>query len=503
VSVIDEQRPGVVSLMLHPVRLDEPTRTSLARGGVYSTVGLLAQGILRFATSFLVGHLAGKSELGVVASAIATSLTLAVLWPTSTGSAASKFLARARGAGNVDETRAVAAHLRLRAAQTTVVLALASVPIWIVIDHGSWTDAMAVAALTLAYSGYSFTRGIQFGAGQVPRATSWDVTTVVLGLAGLSAMLVAGVRGTALVLPLVLTYGVYTIAGWPYAARGKVLRERRNELDLFVLLAAAGSIASTGFLQLSQIAAKLIGGDASAGQYAAALSLATPASLLASSLSLVLLPSLSEAWGRKDLAAFRAQTDQATHGLAVVMVAIFGTIALCSPLIVGVIWGSRFAGAADILPILVVAVLATNLGLASVNALTTRSQWGNALTSIASLIGMGVGAAFWFTLARQMGLSGVALGYLCGSVVIAGIPVVVVWRTDRHRWSPVFLRVLVGLVVGAALVVAEHTLHLPLLVDLACAVVFLAIWWALNRSDVAKLPIPGLRRRRRPPEAQA
>jgi putative peptidoglycan lipid II flippase len=487
---------GAVGRMIRPVRLDDPTRTSVARGGVYSMVGLSAQGILRFATSFLIGHLAGKSELGIVASAIATSLTLALLWPTSAGSGASKFLARARGAGNADETGVVAAHLRTRTVQSAAVLALATRPIWIVIDHGSWSDAVSVAALTLAYSGYSFTRGIQFGAGQIQRATCWDVTTVVLGLAGLAAMLVAGVRGSTLVLPLVLTYGIYTLAGWPYAARGRATGERRRELDVFVTLAAIGSLASAGFLQLSQIVAKLVGGNANAGQYAAALSLATPASLLAGSLSLVLLPSLSEAWGRNDHVAFRAQTNQAMHGLAVVMVAVFGTIGLCSRLIVGVIWGARFAGAEDVLPILVVAVLATNLGLASVNALTTRSQWGVAVTTVSSIVGMAVGAAFWFTVAPGLGLTGVALGYLCGTVVIAGIPVGVVWRRDGHRWSPVFARVLTGLAVGAALVVLEHAAHLPLPVDLACAAVFLAVWWALNRADVAALPIPGLRRKR-------
>ncbi|HEX3592199.1 MAG TPA: lipopolysaccharide biosynthesis protein [Pseudonocardiaceae bacterium] len=488
--------PGAIRRMIRPVRLDEPIRTSVARGGVYSMVGLAAQGILRFATSFLIGHLAGKSELGVVATAISTSLTLALLWPTSAGSGASKFLARARGAGNGDETGAIAAHLRTRTVQSAVALALATLPIWIVIDHGSWSDAVSVAALTLAYSGYSFTRGIQFGAGQIQRATCWDVTTVVLGLAGLSTMLLAGVRGSALVLPLVLTYGLYTLASWPYAAHGKAIGEHRRELDGFVTLAAIGSLASAGFLQLSQIVAKLSGGNANAGQYAAALSLATPASLLAGSLSLVLLPTLSEAWGRKDHKAFRTQTDQATHGIAVVMVAIFGTIGLCSRLIVGVIWGSRFAGAEDILPILVVAVLATNLGLASVSALTTRSQWGVAVTTISSIVGMGVGAAFWFTLSPELGLTGVALGYLCGTVVIAGIPVGVVWHRDGHRWSPLFGRVLIGLAVGAALVVLEHASRLPLPVDLACAAVFLAVWWALNRADVAKLPIPGLRRKR-------
>jgi putative peptidoglycan lipid II flippase len=495
VNVIEQPRQGTLARMIHPVRLDEPTATSLARGSTFSTIGLAAQGILRIATSLLVGHLAGKAELGVVASAIATALTLAVLWPTSTGSAASKFLARARGAGSTDETLSTAAHLRRRSTETGLLLGVASLPIWVVIDHGSWAAALSVAALTIAYSGYSFTRGIQFGAGQVLRATCWDVTSVVIGLATLVVLLLLGVRGPVLVLPLVLTYGLYTIAGWPYSAKGKPAVVRRRELDVFVLLGAAGSLASTGFLQLSQIAAKLAGGDANAGQYAAALSLATPASLLAGSLSLVLLPSMSEAWGRADLTRFRSQTDNATKALAVVMVAIFGTIIVCSRLIVGIIWGSRFAGAENLLPVLVVAVLATNLGLSSVNALTTRSQWGNALTTISSVLGMAVGAAIWFTVAPKMGLQGVALGYLCGTIVMSAIPVVTVWRTDSHRWSMVFAKVVLGLVVAGGIVAVEHLAHLPLLLDPAFAIGFLAIWWALNRAEVARLPIPGLRRK--------
>jgi putative peptidoglycan lipid II flippase len=495
VSVIEKQ--SSIARMLHPVRLDEPSGTSLARGGALSTVGLLAQGVLRFATSFLVGHIAGKSELGVVASAIATATILAVLWPTSTGSAASKFLARARGAGNADETKATAAHLRMRTIETSIFLGAISLPIWIVIDHGSWVEAVSVAGLTIAYSGYSFTRGVQFGAGQVPRATSWDLTSVTLGLAGLVVLLVLGVRGPALVLPLVLTYGLYTIAGWPYAAKGKPTKQRRRELDLFVVLGAVGSLASTGFLQLSQIAAKLSGGNADAGQYAAALNLATPASLLAASLGLVLLPSMAEAWGRADLAGFHAQTDRATRALAIVMVAIFGTIIVCSPLIISVVWGSRFAGAENILPVLVLAVLVTNLGLGSVNALTTRSQWGNALTTLSSILGMGVGLAIWFIATPRMGIEGVALGYVCGTVVISGIPIGVAWRMGGHKWSLLFGKVLLGLALVGALWVAEHVWHLPHLIEPVLAIVFLAVWWLLNRADFARLPIPNRLRRKR------
>ncbi len=482
--------------MLNPVRLDDPARTSLARGGVLSTVGLLAQGILRFATAFLVGHIAGRSELGIVASAIATATILALLWPTTTGSAASKFLARARGTGDSEQIRATAAHLRLRTIETAVVLALVSMPVWVLIDRGSWPGAVSVAALTLAYSGYSFTRGVQFGAGQVPRAIAWDITSVVLGLAGLVVLLVTGVRGPALVLPLVLAYGLYTLAGWPYAAKGRPDRARRRELDGFVALGAVGSLASTGFLQLSQISAKLAEGDAAAGQYAAALNLATPASMLAASLSLVLLPSMAEAWGRADHAAFHAQTDRATRALAVIMVAIFGSIIVCSRLLVDVIWGAPFAAARNILPVLVVAVLATNLGVACVNALTARSQRGMVVATGSSLLGMAIGATMWLFVAPRMGIEGVALGYLCGTVVIAAIPVGIVWRKDGHEWGLLFGKVALGLAVVGGTALTQRLTELPVLLDPALALAFLALWWLLNRGDIARLPVPGFLRRR-------
>jgi putative peptidoglycan lipid II flippase len=486
---------GPMQRMLTPIRLDEPTATTLARGGIFSTAGLLAQGILRFATTFLVGHLAGKAELGVVASAISMALTLAVLWPTSTGSAASKFLARARGAGDADETRVTASHLRRRTVETAAFLAVASVPLWILLDHGSWAAAVSVAALTLTYSGYSFTRGIQFGAGQIPRATAWDLTSVALGIAGLVVMLLFGVRGPVLVLPLVLAYGLYAMAGWPYAVNGRPATPRRRELDGFVALGAIGSLASTGFLQLSQIAAKLVGGDANAGQYAAAQSLATPAVMLAGSLSLVLLPSLSEAWGRGDREGFHKQSDQAMRALSVVMVAVFGSIIVCSRLLIGVVWGHRYAGAENLLPVMALAMLATNLAVVSINVLSTRSQRGMMLTTGASLLGMLVGATIWLIVARDMGNSGVALGYLCGCLVLAAIPITVVWRTDKHRWAAVFGKVALGLAVVGGIVALQRFAHLSIWLDPALTVGFLAVWGLLNRRIVASLPIPRPRRR--------
>lgn len=481
--------------MLRPVRLDRPVTTSLARGGLYSTTGLVAQGILRFATSFLVGHVAGKTVLGEIASAIAMSLTLALLWPTTTGSAASMFFARARGEDKPEELLSTAAHLRTRTIQSGLLLGAVGIPLWMLVDGGSWAGALSVSALTIAYSGYSFTRGVQFGAGQVLRATLWDVTSVLLGLGALGVLLIAGVRGATLVVPLVLAYGLYTLAGWPYGARGKVGRERRRELDGFVVLGAIGSLASAGFLQLSQVAAKLAGGDTEAGQYASALALATPASMLATSLTLVLLPSLSEAYGRGDHDLFRAQTDRATRGLAVTMAAIFCSIMVCSRLIISLIWGQAYAGAEKLLPVLAAAVLATNLGVASVNALYTRSRRGLMINTSAGVGGMVIGVVAWLVLGPLLGAYGVAIGYLCGTVSIMVVPVVWVWRKDGHRWGLVFAKVVLGVALATAMIVVQHVAAVPVLLDPVFAVGFLVIWWLINRADVAKLPIPGLRRR--------
>lgn len=491
---------GLAAQVFRPLQLDRPAQVSLVQGGALSTTGLLAQGFLRFATAFLVGRLAGPEAFGVVATAIATATLLALLWPTTTGSAASKYVARARGAGNTPEMLSTAHHLAVRTVQASLLLGAASIPVWVLVDHGTVAGALCVAAMTIAYSGYSFTRGIQFGAGQVPRATAWDLMSVALGLGALAAVLAAGVRGPALVLPLVLGYGVYALAGWPHGARGRPDAAHRRELDAFVALGAAGSVASTGFLQLSQITARLTAGVHDAGQYAAALNLATPASMLAASLSLVLFPSLAEAWGRGDHTAFRAQTDRATRALAAVMVGIFGSLILCSRFLVALVWGDEYADAATVLPVLVLAVLATNLAVASVNALTTTSREGMRITTGASLLGMALGVGVWVAVGDRLGILGVALGYLAGTVVIAGIPVVIVWRRDHHRWAGLFLRVLAALLVVGAISLAQHVADLPLWLEPLLAAVFLVGWVFVSRRDLPRIPgLPSSLGRRRAP----
>jgi putative peptidoglycan lipid II flippase len=363
-------------------------------------------------------------------------------------------------------------------------LAVISVPVWIVVRHGRLGDGLCVAALLLGYSGYSFTRGLQFGAGQIPRATFWDVCSATLGIAALLVALLIGARGGVLLLPLAASYGLYTLAGWPWGAQGALPPALRREIDGFVAIGVAGTLASTGFLQLSVIVAGLVDTDAHVGQYAAALALATPASLLAGSLSLTLFPSMAEAWGRRDVEGFRRQTDLATRALVLVMVTTLGGIAVGSRFIVAVIWGDEFAQAADLLPVLLLAVLGTTIGVASVNALSTRSQRGMIVASGASLAGLVVGAIVWAVLARDQGVMGVAIGYLAGTLVVGGAPLIVVWRRDRQPWGLLLLRLLLGVAVAAALLVVERTTGLSYWYEPALVVGFVAFWWLLGYRDV-------------------
>ena len=129
-------------------------------------------------------------------------------------------------------------------------------------------------------------------------------------------------------------------------------------MDAFVLLGVVGTLASAGFLQLSNVLARAANSPHDAGLYAAALSLATPASLLSRSFSLVLFPSMSEAHGRDDQASLRAQTDLGTRALVLVMVGAFGVDRAPEPAAAAAALQRRSSEAAGVvLPIMLVAVL--------------------------------------------------------------------------------------------------------------------------------------------------
>lgn len=463
---------------------------------MWGIVGTASQGGLRFLCNMLVGRIAGPAALGVFASAISVALLLSLLWPTSIGSAASKFLARSRGAGDSQGTRAVAAHLARRSLQVTAFLVVvAAILWWRVYEPGAGPmEVISVVLLLAGYSGYAFTRGVQYGVGQVRRGTQWDVISSVLGLLGMVVLLVAGVRDLVLLLPLAASYGIYTVACWPHGASHRTNRlvdiRLRREIDGFITLAAVGSLVSSGFLQLAMITARSSVPLHEAGMFAAALTLATPASLLAGSLSLVLFPTMAEAWGRGRMDQFRVQTDLATKGLFSVMVGIFGALALCSRLIVSLLWGDRYADSAAVLPILLAAVCLSTMGVSSVNAIMTAGRRGMVVTTCGGVVGVAVGALVWLLTVPSLGITGIALGYLAGVLVSFTIAFTLCWRQGRHRWVMLTLRTAAAFGLVGAVCVVSSVAGWGSALQVAAGLVFLLGWGAISLRDVRPV-LPG------------
>lgn len=474
-----------VGVLLRPVRLearpDEPG--GLAVRGLTSIVGLAMQGILRLAITVAVGRLAGAGDLGVVASGMATAQFLILLWPTTCGQAASRFLARSRGARDQAGLLAVATHLRRRLLQSAAVLALVSVPISMLrgLDLGG---ALCVAFFLWGVAGQQFTRGVHYGVGQVLRVVVLDVALSVLGLLGLLAALAADVRGPALLLPPALAYVALGALCWPWSPAVAAARELRAELDSFVFFGSLGTIASAGLVPLSVLAADRLGATA-AGHYAAAVNLAMPLTLLSSALSLVLFPAMSEALGRGDREAVGRQLDVGVRMLGAVVVPALVAAALLSPQVVAIAYGPGFGQSAAVLPILLGAILLTMIAVPCVNATTSQSSRGIVEISLASLAGLVVALAAWGVLGPRLGIAGIGAGYALGAGTISCYAIARTWVVWRPAWGGLAVSILGALALAGALLRWLDTLAGGAWPARAgAAVAFALVWAALRRDDL-------------------
>lgn len=452
----------------------------MIRRGALSTGSVAVQGLLRFLYSLIVGRLLGPVWLGVVNSSISLAQLLSFVGPAGIGNAATTFVARARGAGDAELVTAMTRFLsRVTLVVSTVLAAAAALLTVLLFAPGDWLTPGLVALLTFALSAYTFVRGIYFATGRVDRALFWDVVTSVSGLALLVG--VVALRWNALLLlPLTICYGVYAIAGWPRRTGGvpRLTAEHRREIVEFIAWTSIAALTTGGFLQLSMVIARAIGSPAEAGEYAAALSLATPATMIGSILSITIMPTMAHAVGREDHGSLRRQTDLTTRILILLLGLAYGCLILASRPLVAVLFGSRFQAADVILPILMAASFLQSINVGSVTALVTGHRRTVRVPSVLSLAGVIAGLATMALLIPSLSVVGVALGFLV-STVIGGLgPIVVVWRTRRMHWAGLFLRLGVGAVLVGACYIATRQWIGSYWGDIVVAVGF-ALAWAL------------------------
>jgi hypothetical protein len=109
------------------------------------------------------------------------------------------------------------------------------------------------------------------------------------------------------------------------------------------------------------------------------------------------------------------------------------------------------------------------------------------ISTCASLAGMGAGLVTWFFAAQTHGTLGVATGYLIGTLLIGGIPVGLVWRSDAHGWASLFGRLGLGLAIMILLAIGSRRFAVNYTVDCTAAAAFLCLWILLMRPEVKLL----------------
>lgn len=480
VEVIDQRR----SLLTRPDARTDAASLPVGKRGFISASGIAIQGLVRFVYSLLIGRLLPAGFLSAVNSAISTALFATMLWPTSLGAAAAKFIAREKG--DLAVRVALASYLARLSLLTTALLAVgAGLLTYFVLAPGEVATGVLVGFLTIGWSGYTFVRGTQYATGRVLRATLWDGLSFVVAVGGLLLVLLFDLRAL-LLLPIAAGYLLYTIVGWPRATPGSIAPELRVEIKRFVAWGVLGSLATGGFLQLTMVLAEETGDVANADAYAAALTLATPASMIGGVLGLLLLPALSGAVGRGDFEAIRRHTDAATRGLVATVGGVFGMLVVGSELLAVLFW-PRLSSAVSLLKILLVATLLLTVSNVVVESIRSYSPHGARTVALIRSAGLIVGLATAVALIPSMSVTGIALGYLAGMVITGCVPVVLVWRRDRHHWMPLMLRVLMGALLASLLVVLLWTVDGVGWFDVAMVLLFAGGWTLIHRRDLLEV----------------
>lgn len=381
----------------------------MASSAVLATVGIGVQGVAKLLVTVVVGRVFGTETLGQTTALLSLSVFVALLWPNAAGNTASRFLAIALRGRRSDA--AVNRLLGLSMLVSTVVLAAVTVPVAIAWGNGPGM-VLGGAAVVVGYGLYCYARGAQLGYGRAPRVALWDSVTSVLALGLLVVACVARLEPFVL-LPLAIGYTVFAIACWP---RGNAL-SGESEPTAGVLGFAAWNVlavvTSNGLLQLTMISAQVTSSAHDAGVYAAAFTLATPASMLGQALGQVLVPAFAH---RTDGGSLRSRGALAlVVGFAAASAVVFGLVALLAGWFLPIVYPAEGTAAVADLRYLMVAVWVFTVGLVPAALLLASGR--SRQVALASVAGFVVGAVLMAVLGPVAGVAGGTTGFLVGSAV--------------------------------------------------------------------------------------
>jgi O-antigen/teichoic acid export membrane protein len=397
--------------------------SKLIKSAGLATVGTLVQGLARFGYTIVVGRALGAETLGQVSGLIALSVFVSLFWPTGAGVAASRFLPR-DASGQAGE--AASLPFLVREFLLSVPFLAAGTVIGALLVVPDVAAALSAAALAIAFSAYAFTRGAALGQARFLRIAVTDAATSALSIALLLAV-VLGDLSWATLLPLATGYAVFAWVCWPRGGRPTLLADR--EITKFIFFNSLAQLATGGALQVAMVAAKVYDTPANAGLFAAAFSLATPASMLALSINQVLIPHIARLHTvdhEDSHRSNRRMTLLATAGFGI----IFAVLIALAPLLLELFYGPSFVAAAPFMQWLLAGVYVYSVSLVPAASLIATGR--DRRYAAAAAIGFSITVVTIVSFGSLLGAWAAVIGYVSGTLVSAALVIAMGMRRVRR-----------------------------------------------------------------------
>ncbi|WP_460943198.1 lipopolysaccharide biosynthesis protein [Okibacterium endophyticum] len=402
------------------------SHTSLTSQAALSTFGMLVQGLSRFAYTILIGRFVGPEALAHTSAILSLAILVSLIWPTGAGNAAGHFLAKALASG-VSPAESLRIIKRSFLYSCMVMLAI-GVPVSLIWLDATPSDLLVAACLIVAWSGYILTRGIRMGLGKVTSVAMWDSISSALTI-GLLILVMATGLDWALLWPITIGYALFALSGWSsletrYAELDPDLATHRSDVWRLTGWNSLGLIASNGLIQFAMIFVYAAAPSFEAGLFAAAMSLATPASMLAQAVSQVLIPRFS-AWA----AAPGERRSRRPYlivlgGMTGVLAVAFAAVAAVTPWFIPLLYGPGYEGAINIMVLLLIGVFLFSVGLIATSFLisTERTRQSSWCALAGTIIGVAVTAVTSVPLGAPIAAGiGVIVGYALASVSLIAV----------------------------------------------------------------------------------
>lgn len=458
---------------------------TLAFSFVMTVAGVGAQGLARFLYSVLVGRLVGKAALGELNVLLSLTTLLVLCWPQAVGAAASKFVASSRASDEAGAEGAVLRYIGKHALVSGLALAVLGGMLAEVLWRVPWTDALAACLLVFWYSMYTYVRGLRYGRGHFASGALWDVLSAGTNLLLLLVVIELHLP-RLLMVPLVVGFALSALGGWPRSRGRKLPATTLVEIRAFLRWSTIHVAASGGLLQLCLLLATPFVTKLQLGDFAAAISLATPPLLLSIAMRTSLAPAVALAFARGDLNVVRVAIDRLMRTMVIIFVGLFGIATFWVTSVLRLVYSSDFLSAAPLLVLLLLGVSVNCFNASHVWLNSTRS-WGPRTLAACNVTGLVVGVLTVVLLIPAVGIAGAAIGYLAGSATSSFLASAIVWRADRMPWTALACKLAFGYGLIAGGLILVHRGHDTPASAAVVSVLFLVLWLAVVADDIKRV----------------